>query len=297
LSDIDNIKVNFSENFWVLGFCLGFLMFSVALDLKKDDFKQLLKNPKASIAGVFSQYIVFPFLSFLLVKIIQPHSSIALGMILVAACPGGNMSNFFTHTAKGNVALSISLTGLSTILAPIATPIIFSFYASLDEGTRLLMKDIELDFLEMLKNVSILLLLPLIIGIFLNHNFPNFVNKSKKTIKRIALLIFILFLVFAIKANISVFIKHIHLVLFIVFIQDIVGFASGFVIGKIFKLKFEDCKAISIETGIHNVGLGLVLIFTFFGGMGGMALIAAWWGIWHLFAGMLLANYWRSKAV
>jgi BASS family bile acid:Na+ symporter len=110
------------------------------------------------------------------------------------------------------------------------------------------------------------------------------------------LLIFILFLVFAIKANISVFIKHIHLVLFIVFIQDIIGFASGFAIGKIFKLKFEDCKAISIETGIHNVGLGLVLIFTFFGGMGGMALIAAWWGIWHLFAGMLLANYWRSQS-
>lgn len=295
MSEIDNIIVNFSENFWLLSFCLGFIMFSIALDLKKEDFTQLLKNPKAALAGALSQYIVFPILTFILVKLIQPHPSIALGMILVSACPGGTISNFITHTAKGNVALSVSLTAFSTIIAPLTTPLLFSFYASLDTNTAHLMKDIRIDFFEMLKNVSILLLVPMLIGIAFNYKFPAFTNKIKKHVKRVALLIFIAFLFFAIKANFQIFLKHIHYVLFIVFIQDIIGFFSGFYIGKLMRLPYEDCKAISIETGIHNAGLGLILIFTFFGGLGGMALITAWWGIWHIFAGMALAYYWKNK--
>lgn len=296
MSDIEQIRVNFSENFWLLGFCLGFIMFSVALELKKEDFVLLIKNPKATLAGLVSQYVVFPFLSFILVKIIQPHPSIALGMILVAACPGGTISNFLTQVAKGNVALSISLTACSTILAPLATPLLFSIYANLDVGTASLMRDIKIDFFEMLKNVSLLLLLPLAIGFFLNTKFPSFINKIRLPVKRLSLIIFIAFLFFAIKANIDVFMQHIHHVLFIVFIQDVMGFVTGYYLGKVFKLSNEDCKTLSIETGIHNVGMGLILVFTFFGGMGGMALITAWWGIWHLFAGMGVANYWKYKA-
>jgi BASS family bile acid:Na+ symporter len=295
MNDINNIRINAAENLWVLSFCLGFIMFSIALDLKKEDFVRLAKNPKAAIAGVFAQYVVYPLVVFLFIKIAQPHPSIGLGLLLVAVCPSGNISNFITHAAKGNVALAISLTGISTVFAPLATPILFAFYASLDAGMLGIMQTFHLSFWDMLKNVSMLLLLPLLFALFLSYKAPKFVEKIKKSVRITALLIFVAFLFFAIKANFAEFRKYAHLVLLVVFIADLLGFIVGFYSGKIFRLNYADCKTLSIETGIHNAGLGLVLIFSFFGGMGGMALVAAWWGIWHLIAGMALANYWKRK--
>ena len=125
--------------------------------------------------------------------------------------------------------------------------------------------------------------------------FLKIILKIKKTVKTLSLIIFIAFLIFAFKANFEVFKKYVSLVLWVVFLLDLLGFIVGFYAGKLFRLSYSDCKTLSIETGIHNAGLGLVLIFSFFGGTGGMALVAAWWGIWHLFAGMTIAQYWKRK--
>jgi len=296
MNDIDNIQVNFSENLWVLNFCLSFIMFGVALDLKKEDFIKLIQDPKTALAGIFSQYLLFPFIAFLFIKIMQPHPSIALGLLLVVVCPSGNISNFLTHTANGNIALAVSLTGISTVLAPVTAPFLFTFYANLDTGMSSVLQSFHIGFLEMLQSVSVLLLLPILLAMFLNYKFPAFILKIKKSVKILSLLIFIAFLVFAFKANFEIFKQYVHLVLLVVFILDLMGFVAGFYSGKLFGLNYADCKTLSIETGIHNAGLGLVLVFSFFGGLGGMALVAAWWGIWHLIAGMILANYWKRKA-
>lgn len=296
MHEIDQIKINLSDNFWLLNFCLSFIMFSIALDLKKEHFIDLLKQPKAALAGVVAQYLFFPFIAFVFIKIMQPYSSIALGLLLVTVCPSGNISNFMTATAKGNVALAISLTAISTILAPFTIPTLFTFYANLDKGMAAILQTVHISFLDMLKDVSILLLIPIVLAFVLNAWIPTIINKIKKPIKITALLIFILFLIFAIKSNFGNFKQYIYLVLGVVFLLDLFGFIIGYYSGKLFGLRFEDCKTLSIETGIHNAGLGLILIFSFFDGLGGMALVAAWWGVWHLIVGMAIAYFWKYKA-
>lgn len=293
---IDAIQIHFSsDNLVGLNICLGYIMFSVALELKKHDFVQLFKNPKAALVGVLSQYLVFPLLTFLLIKIAHPLPSIALGMILVAACPSGNVSNFITHTAKGNTALSVSLTALSTVLSPIATPLLFAVFGKMDSGTSQLLQSIHVSFSDVLQSLILLLLIPLISGLVVSYFFPGFTEKSKKFFKTTSLLIFFSFIIGAFLKNTDVFVNYIYLVVGLVFVQDMLGFASGYLLATAFGLKEKDRRSISIETGIHNSGLGLILIFSFFKGLGGMALIAAWWGIWHLIAGMGVASYWNRK--
>ncbi|MDB5226612.1 MAG: Bile acid:sodium symporter [Bacteroidota bacterium] len=296
-SSIDAIHIHFNkESLLLLNICLGYLMFGVALELNKRDFLQLLRHPRKAFAGVLSQYLVFPSITFLLIKILHPHPSVALGMILVSACPSGNISNFITHTAKGNTALSVSLTALSTILSPVFTPLIFSILGNLDKGIGDLMRAIHISFYDILTSLFILLLLPLLLGILINYYFPKFTESSKKFFKISSLLIFFLFILGALIKNRDIFSNYIYLVIGIVFIQDLLGFSSGYLLAKLFRLEERDCRSISIETGIHNSGLGLILAFTFFKGLGGMVLILAWWGIWHLIAGISLAYYWNKKS-
>lgn len=295
-TSIDAIQIHFSsDNLVGLNLCLGYIMFSVALELKQQDFVHLARHPKATLVGVLSQYLVFPLITFLLIKLFHPYPSIALGMILIAACPSGNISNFITHTAGGNTALSVSLTALSTILSPIATPLSFALFGRLDEGTSQLLQSIHISLADVLQSLVLLLLLPLLLGLGVNYFLPGFTKKSRAFFKRSSLLIFFAFITMALLKNGDVFINYIYLVAGLVFVQDLMGFVSGYLLASAFSLKERDRRSISIETGIHNSGLGLILIFSFFKGLGGMALIAAWWGIWHLIAGMLIAAYWKRK--
>jgi BASS family bile acid:Na+ symporter len=295
---IDSIQIHFNkESLVVLNICLGYIMFGVALELKKDDFIHLIKFPKAAFAGVLSQYIVFPLLTFLLIIIARPHPSIALGMILIAACPSGNISNFITHTAKGNTALSISLTALSTVLSPLLTPLSFTIFGKMAPGTSQLLQTIHVTFMDVFQSLVVLLLCPLLLGTLVSYFFPAFTERSKKFFKITSLLIFFSFIIGAIAKNTDIFVHYIYLVIGLVFIQDLLGFVSGYFLASSFDLNERDRRSISIETGIHNSGLGLILIFSFFNGLGGMALIAAWWGIWHLIAGMSIAWYWNRKSV
>lgn len=296
MNSIDDIHIHFNkESLLLLNICLGYLMFGVALELNKTDFLQLIRHPRKAFVGVLSQYIVFPSLTFLLIKILHPNASVALGMILVAACPSGNISNFITHTAKGNTALSVSLTALSTILSPLFTPLIFSILGNLDQNTGNLMRAIHVSFYDVFTSLFILLLLPLLTGIFINYYFPVFTARSKKFFKISSLLIFFSFIAGALFKNMDIFGSYFYGVVGIVFIQDLLGFSSGYLLAKLFRLEERDCRSISIETGIHNSGLGLILVFSFFKGLGGMVLIVAWWGIWHLIAGISLAYYWNKR--
>lgn len=149
--DIDNIHLNFNqENLWALNVCLALIMFGIALDLKVADFKRVAESPKASFVGLTSQFILLPFITWLLVMIIRPQPSIALGMMLVAACPGGNISNFLTHLSKGNTALSVSLTAIGTVLAIVMTPFNLQLWASLYPPTSILLKEIQLNAIDLL---------------------------------------------------------------------------------------------------------------------------------------------------
>lgn len=294
--DIDAIRINFStDSLWILNIALAVIMFGVALGITVDDFRRLIKKPKILLVGVFSQFFMLPFLTFLAILVIQPHPSFALGMMMIAACPGGNVSNFFSKLGKGNAALSVSLTAFATLICIVMTPFNLQFWGSLYGPTDAILKTVELDPFELFKLVSLILGIPLILGMLLRHYKDAMARKIEKVLKPFSMLVFIALIAIAFSENIDIFTAHIHHVLFLVIFHNIFAFFIGFYIAKAFKLERKDVKTISMETGIQNGGLGLLLIFGFFGGLGGMALLAAFWGVWDIFSGMSLALYWSYK--
>ncbi|MBM9499043.1 bile acid:sodium symporter family protein [Leptospira sp. 201903071] len=296
MQDLDAVRINFNESgLLFLNLLLGLIMFGIALELKLEDFKLLFKKPKASITGIVSQFILFPFATFLLLWILNPPPGVALGMLLVAACPGGNISNFITSLAKGNTALSISLTAFSSTLAIIATPFNFFFWGNLYPPVHNALKEITLDPWDVFKAILMILLIPISLGLLTNRFLPSISAKVEKPLKLLSALIFAAFLVVALAANFQVFLQVIHKVFVYVFLMNSVGFFLGYYFAKLMRLDEKDSRCISIETGIQNSGLGLVLIFAFFGGQGSMAIIAAVWGIWHAIAGVILAWFWSKR--
>ncbi len=293
---IDSQQLNFNtESIWVLNLCLAVIMFGVALGLTIDDFKRIAKNPKPALIGILSQFFVLPALTFLLVIIAKPAPSIALGMILVAACPGGNISNFISKIAGGNPALSVTLTAFSTGLCLFLTPFNLQFWGSLYEPTNALLKEVSVSPTEVFQTVIIILGIPLILGMALKAWKPALSTKLAKILTPISILIFAGLVVVAFLNNVDLFVEYMHLVVFLVFLHNAIALSSGYFLGSIAKLSRPDRRSLAIETGIQNSGLGLLLVFSFFSGLGGMAIVAGWWGIWHIISGLTIAYFWSRK--
>lgn len=296
LALIDDVRLNFSEGgLLYMNVTLAFIMFGVALDIKKENFAAMVQNPKSALLGIFSQIVLLPVLTFLLVIMLNPPPSIAMGMILIAACPGGNISNFISSLAKANVALSVSLTAFSTLSATLVTPINFAFwggmYVDYYQKARHLNIPIEIDFLQMAQTVFILLGIPLLLGMWVGHKFPAFVEKYRKTIRIASIFLYMTFIVGALVAN-AKFINDIIIPLgIVVMLLNAQTLFTGYITGTLFKVSRADRRTLSIETGIQNSGLALVLIFNpkLFNANGGMAFMAAWWGIWQMVTGIGLA--------
>ncbi|MBR9914357.1 MAG: bile acid:sodium symporter family protein [Algicola sp.] len=298
MEQLDNVKINFDGNgLWILNGALAIVMFGVALGISRSDFKALLEQPKAVIVGLVAQFLLLPFLTFLMIWVIQPQPSIALGMMMVAACPGGNISNFMTHLAQGNTALSVSLTAFGTLLAVVVTPLNFQFYGNLYQPTAEILRQVELQPFELVKLVVLILGIPLVLGMVLRSKNTTLAMKLSKLLKPISIVVFVAIVVIAFSKNISVFNTYIHYVLIIGIAHNFLAILLGFLTARAFKLSIKNQKTLAIETGIQNSGLGLLLIFTFFNGLGGMAIMAAFWGIWHIISGLILAFYWSYKPV
>lgn len=298
LARLDWVKLNFSPGaLLIMNITIAFIMFGVALGIRPESFKLVIKEPKSLILGIFSQFLALPALTFVLIYFIQPTPSVALGMILVAACPGGNISNFMSSVAKGNMALSISLTAFATIAAVFMTPVNFAFWGKLYSETSNLVIPIRIDFFEILRTVMLLLGLPVVLGISFSRRFPKITEKIIEPVKKLSMVIFLIFVFMALMGNWEFFKSYIHLIIFIVLAHNGLALLTGFSIGSLGKVSRADRRSLTIETGIQNSGLGLVLIFNprLFDGLGGMAFIAAWWGIWHIISGLVMAYFWSKK--
>lgn len=293
---LDNLKINFNnEQLWAVNFILALVMFGVALGIKTDDFKRLFSSPKIVITGIALQFLLFPFITFLLVKIMNPYPSVALGMIMVAACPGGNISNFATHLAGGNSALSVSLTAFATLAAVIMTPLNLALWGSMHEPTSKILQEVALDPFELIKIVGLILGIPLIIGMLIREYKPTLAGKLSKVLRPLSIVILLVFIAGAFYENRFIFVDYVHYVLFAVILLNIIGYVFGFYFSKIVGLSYENQKTLSIETGIQNSGLGLLLCFLFFEGLGGMALCLAFWSVWDIASALGLAYFWSRK--
>jgi len=296
--ETEPITINFSEgSLTVLNVCLALIMFGVALSIKLEHFRQLRSDRKALFTGLFCQYILLPVITVILIYVLSPSNEIALGMILVAACPGGNASNFFSMLAKGNLALSVTLSAFTSVFCFLITPLSFFFWSSLVPGLSQSVKTFEISFFDLFLNMIIILLLPLIAGMTFSHYYPKTTEKVEKFFRAFSIIILISFIGVALMNNFDVFKNHIFSVFWLVLLHNGLGLMSAYYFSILLKNRESVNRSVAIETGIQNSGLGLVLIFTFFQGNGSMALVAAWWGIWHLVSGFAFAYFIQRKKI
>ena len=287
--DVDSMKISFDPGaLLALKFILGFIMFGVALDITPKDLRNIFQSPKSLTCGLLAQFLFLPAFTYLIVVIFEPLPSIALGMMLVAACPGGNISNLFTMLAKGNTALSVSMTFLSTVLAMVMTPFNVSFWASMYEPTNKLVSEVALNPMEVMTTVVFVLGVPLILGLIVRAKNEDLAETIQWGTKKISVLFLLGLVVIAFIKNMDNFATYIHHVILIVFVHNFIAFTTGFTLASLLGLEKRDKKAITIEVGIQNSGLGIALAFEFFTGLGGVSLVCAWWGVWHAISGSLV---------
>ena len=293
---IDEVTLNFNPtSLLALDVVLALIMFGIALAVKVDDFKAVLRMPKAITVALAAQFLLLPAVTFGLTFLLNVGPSIALGMILVACCPPGNISQVLTNQARGNVALSVSMTAVGNLLAIFLMPINFAFWGSLHPTASTILEAVELDAVDMLIKIVVIIGLPFALGILIGNRWPNITAKVQPWVRRISLIALLAFIVIALIGNWAYFMAYIGVVLLAVFLHDAVALALGWSTARLSGLDGPSTKAVTFEVGIRNAGLGLGLVFAFFDGLGGMAIVAGWWGIWDIIAGLALATFWARR--
>lgn len=301
INTIDSIQVSLNAGGMnTINIVLAFVMYGVALGIKPQIFVEVFKKPKSVLLGMLCQLILLPAFTCLLAVLLTGWISpmMGLGMILVAACPGGNISNFMSSLAKANIELSVSLTAISTALAVILTPFNFWCWGSLYLHSAAVSAEIPtlvIPLWDVFKTIFILLGIPLLLGILTSHYLPKVADALKKPLQWLSILIFIAMVVLSFSSNIDAFLLSIKYIFLVVFIHNLLALSIGFTAGTIAKVPFRDRRTLTIETGIQNSGLGLALmlgtsLFAGFPPHGGMLVITAWWGIWHIISGLTVAT-------
>ena len=307
LESLSTLTINFGQGgMMIVNIILAFVMFGVALGIKTQTFKDVFKNPKSVIIGILLQWIGLPAVTFLVAMILNPFITpmVALGMILVACCPGGNISNFISSLSKGNVELSVSMTAISTAFAPIITPLNFFLWGNLYSHFASVHNDIPvlvIPFLPMLEQILLLLGVPIVLGLIFAKYFPNATKRITKPAQVISILLFIGMVIASFSQNFQIIVDNIFYIFFIVLLHNACALATGYFGGRLGKLPIKDCRSLTIEVGIQNSGLGLILLFNpaifppevWHGHYGGMLIVTAWGGIWHIISGLTVAYLFR----
>ena len=298
---IDSIEVNLNAGGMnTINIILAFVMYGVALGIKPEIFIDVFKKPKSVILGAICQLVLLPAFTCLLAILLTGWISpmMGLGMILVAACPGGNISNFMSSLGKANIELSVSLTAISTALAVVMTPLNFWLWGNIyvhSAGVASEVPTLVIPLWEVFKTIFILLGIPLVLGILTSKFLPKVADFLKKPLQWLSIVIFIAMVVLAFSGNINAFLQCIKYIFVVVLIHNLLALTLGFTTATVGKLPHKDRRTLTIETGIQNSGLGLALmlgtsIFAGFPPHGGMLVITAWWGIWHIIAGLTVAT-------
>ncbi|MBR1782690.1 MAG: bile acid:sodium symporter family protein [Bacteroidales bacterium] len=300
IAAIDQIDVQLNAGGMnTINIVLAFVMYGVALGIRPGTFVEVFKKPKSVLLGMCAQLVLLPLFTFFLALALGGSISwtIAMGMILVASCPGGNISNFMSSLSKANVELSVSLTAISTALAVFMTPFNFWLYGNLYLHFAHIPGDVPtlvIPLWDVLKTIFILLGVPLVAGILTARYLPKVAGALKKPLQWVSILFFLAMVVLSFWSNRVAFVQCIKYIFLVVLIHNLLALAIGFVTGTAFKLPYKDRRTLTIETGIQNSGLGLVLllgtaIFAHFPPHGGMLVITAWWGIWHIVSGLTVS--------
>jgi BASS family bile acid:Na+ symporter len=295
---LDSLTISFDpDSFLLLNLLLALMMFGASLSVKWSDFKFLLGSPKAPAIGLLCQFLLLPFVTFLLTRVLQVDPSIALGMILVASCPGGSFSNIMTWLAGGHLATSVSMTGISTLAALLMTPLNFAFYANLNAETSAILAEIAVAPAEVMELILLVLVLPLLGGMLAGRKFPAAARKLDRPFRWLSMLLFLIFVAVAFSANGNLFLQYAQYFVGLVILHNSIALLLGYASSRAIGLDIAQTRAVMLEVGIQNSGLGLIIVFNFYPELGGMMIITAFWGVWHLVSGLALALLWSRRAL
>jgi bile acid:Na+ symporter, BASS family len=279
----------------VLNAIVALMVFGASLDLRMADLHRVVQRPKGVLAGLSAQALLTPGLTCLLTWVFRVDPALALGMILVAACPSGALSNVLTWRSRGNVALSVGLTTVSSLAATVLTPLNFALYGWLNPRTRELLQEVSLPVGGILAQVALVLALPVLLGMLVGVKLPAVAERIERPLRQLSFLILIAFIAGAFWENRTLFVARFGDFFWLVVLQNAMALGLGAWVARLAKLNEADSRAVTLEVGIHNSGLGLAILFTFFPTAGSMMLITAFWGVWHLVSGLLLSGYWGRR--
>ena len=263
---------------------LGMIMFGMGMTLRVEDFKIAFTRPVPIILGVCLQFLIMPALGFSLALLLKLPPEISAGIVLVGSCPGGTASNVMVFLSRGNVALSIAMTTISTLLAPLLTPYLILFYAR---------RWMPIDPSELFVSIVLIVLIPVILGITVKKLLPNFALKVGNSMPSISIIAIVLIIACVVALNVNHIVTMAFAIIIAVILHNALGLILGYWIARIAKQNIKNCRAISIEVGMQNSGLGAVLAHTHFTPL--TALPSAIFSIWHNISGAILASIWSRK--
>ena len=309
LQQLDTLSINFNRTGnWLLMLFMAVVMYGVALGLRPQFFRGVFNRPRSLFIGLACQWLVLPLITFILCvlfhSVVPPM--VAMGLILVASCPGGAVSNFMTSYAKGNAELSVLMSTITTLGAPIFTPINYAIWGGLytkymDSAAGDVLRTLQVPPMQIALTVIVIIGIPVLLGFVTVKFAPNVSARLKEIMRYVSIVIFIGVAGMMISQNYILFREYIGFIFIIVFVHNLIGFGIGYAAASIGNSPVKDRRAVTIETGIQNSGLGLLLLFNT--GIfppeiakGGMVFVTAWWGVWHIISGLLLGTAFRLSA-
>ncbi|MBX7119012.1 MAG: bile acid:sodium symporter family protein [Gemmatimonadaceae bacterium] len=274
---------------------IALMVLGASLDLRVADLRRVAARPAGVLAGLSAQAVLTPAATCLLSWVFRVDPALSLGMMLVAACPSGALSNVLTWRARGNVALSVGLTTVSSLAAIVLTPLNFALYGWLNPRTRPLLQAVALPVGGILAQVALVLALPVLAGMLIGSRAPRVATRAERPLRGLSFLVLIAFIGGAFWENRALFVARFGDFFWLVVLQNALALAIGRLVSRVARLDEADTRAVTIEVGIHNSGLGLAILMTFFPAAGSMMLITAFWGVWHLVSGLALSSWWSRR--
>lgn len=265
---------------------LGIVMFGMGLTLKLSDFKVVFSRPKDVIIGFIAQFTIMPLLAYILTKIFRLPPELAIGVILVGTCPGGTSSNVMTYLSKGDVALSVGMTAVSTIFAPLLTPLLTLLYAG---------QKVDVNVMSMFLSIIKVVIVPIGLGFIINYFFKKVTEKIVEILPLISTTAIVAIVAAVVSANSAKLMTSGLLIIGVVILHNVLGYLTGYGVGKMLKLDTTKCRAISIEVGMQNSGLATSLAATHFAQYPLATIPGAVFSVWHNISGAILANFFASR--
>ncbi|MEE8234222.1 MAG: bile acid:sodium symporter family protein [Gammaproteobacteria bacterium] len=265
---------------------LGVVMFAMGMTLSMDDFRRVMRSPKVISLGLILQFGLMPLIAFVIAIVLNLSTALMAGLILVGACPGGTASNVICYLGRGDVALSITLTAISTLLAVFLTPVLTWLYIG---------QEVPVPIIKMMMTVLNIIILPVAMGIVANHYFGQYLTQAKRLLPLISVIVIVFIISIIVALNAHQITQLVFPVIIAVLLHNGLGLVAGYTIAKWLGHDEKICRTLAIEVGMQNSGLGVALAAKYFTPLA--ALPGAFFSIWHNVSGSLLAAYWARKSL